>query len=77
MLAFGGDIHFEEYLAPLARDPEALAPLADLWADADFRMANLETAITEGGTKVLLRVPLNKRYVWRDLLSVMERLEGL
>ncbi len=25
----------------------------------------------------LLRVPLNKRYVWRDLLSVMERLEGL
>ncbi len=24
----------------------------------------------------LLRVPLNKRYVWRDLLSVMERLEG-
>ena len=52
VLAFGGDIHFEEYLAPLARDPEALAPLADLWADADFRMANLETAITEGGTKV-------------------------
>ncbi len=25
----------------------------------------------------LLRVPLNKRYVWRDLLSVMEKLEGL
>ena len=31
-LAFGGDIHFEEYLRPLAGDPEGLAALKPLWA---------------------------------------------
>lgn len=51
VLAFAGDIHFEDYLAPLARDPDGLAALRALWPDADLRMANLETAITERGTR--------------------------
>ncbi len=49
-LAFGGDIHFADYLAPLATDPAGLAALVPLWGSADLRMANLETAITERGT---------------------------
>jgi len=51
VLAFAGDIHFEDYLAPVARDPHGLAALRALWPDADLRMANLETAITERGTR--------------------------
>lgn len=46
-LAFGGDIHFADYLAPLASDPDGLVALKPLWGKADLRMANLETAITE------------------------------
>lgn len=34
----------------MAADPAGLASLAPLWGDADLRMANLETAITERGT---------------------------
>lgn len=51
-LAFAGDIHFEDYLAPVARAPEGLTALKPLFASADLAMANLETAITERGTKI-------------------------
>ena len=51
-LAFAGDIHFEDYLAPVARAPQGLAALRPLFASADLSMANLETAITERGTRI-------------------------
>ncbi|GAB4076219.1 CapA family protein [Nostocoides australiense] len=70
VLAFGGDIHFESYLAKLARDPAGLAALQKLWADADFRMANLETAITEGGTRVV------KAFNFRAPASALTTLAG-
>jgi hypothetical protein len=50
-VAFGGDVHFESYLrdAVLA-DPEgALAPVGDLFSDADVAVVNLETAVTSRG----------------------------
>ncbi|ROO90972.1 poly-gamma-glutamate synthesis protein (capsule biosynthesis protein) [Actinocorallia herbida] len=50
-LAFGGDVHFEDYLrARLATPKTALGPVAATLRKADFAMVNLETAITEGGT---------------------------
>jgi hypothetical protein len=69
-LAFGGDIHFADYLAPLATDPAGLAPLAGLWGDADLRMANLETAITERGT------PEPKAFHFRAPASALTTLKG-
>ncbi|GAB2823122.1 hypothetical protein GCM10022221_21480 [Actinocorallia aurea] len=50
-LAFGGDVHFEDYLrARLATPKTALGPIAATLRKADFAMVNLETAITEGGS---------------------------
>lgn len=51
-MAFGGDVHFEDYVAPLARDPHGLDALQTSLGAADLSMVNLETAITERGTKV-------------------------
>ena len=51
-LAFGGDVHFEDYLKPVARDPQGLAELQSSLGAADLAMVNLETAITERGTKI-------------------------
>lgn len=51
-MAFGGDVHFEEYLAPLARDPHGLDELRSSLGTADLAMVNLETALTERGTKI-------------------------
>ena len=51
-MAFGGDVHFEDYLAPLARDPHGLDELRSTLGSADLAMVNLETAITERGTKI-------------------------
>ncbi|GAA1755135.1 hypothetical protein GCM10009810_13670 [Nostocoides vanveenii] len=67
-LAFGGDIHFEEYLRPLAGDPEGLAALKPLWGAADLRMANLETAITERGA------PIGKEFHFRTPASALTTL---
>lgn len=67
-LAFGGDIHFEDYLRPVASDPAGLARLRPLWADADLRMANLETAITERGT------PIGKEFHFRAPASALTTL---
>ena len=43
-------MHFEEYLAPVARDPHGLDELRGTLGAADLAMVNLETAITQGGT---------------------------
>ena len=51
-MAFAGDVHFEDYLAPLARDPHGLDELQSSLGAADLAMVNLETAITERGTKI-------------------------
>jgi poly-gamma-glutamate synthesis protein (capsule biosynthesis protein) len=51
-MAFAGDVHFEDYLAPLARDPQGLAELRSTLGAADLSVVNLETAITERGTKI-------------------------
>ena len=51
-LAFGGDVHFEDYLQPLARDPHGLDRLRSTLGAADLSMVNLETAITQRGTKI-------------------------
>jgi hypothetical protein len=51
-LAFGGDVHFEDYLQPLARDPHGLDRLRSTLGAADLSMVNLETAITQRGTRI-------------------------
>jgi len=48
-LSFVGDVHFERNLAPVATDPQGMAPLKKLLSKADFTIANLESAITDGG----------------------------
>ncbi len=51
-LAFGGDVHFEDYVARLLDRPDvSLADLAPTLGAADFSMVNLETAITTGGPR--------------------------
>jgi poly-gamma-glutamate capsule biosynthesis protein CapA/YwtB (metallophosphatase superfamily) len=51
-MAFAGDVHFEDYVAPLARDPHGLDELQASLGAADLAMVNLETAITERGTMI-------------------------
>lgn len=60
-VAFGGDVHFESWLADAVRDhPDtALAPLRDLLGTADVAVVNLETAVTERG------IAAAKRYAFR------------
>lgn len=50
-IAFGGDMHFENDLGVrLANETETmLAPVADMMADADLAIANLETTVTDRG----------------------------
>lgn len=51
-LAFAGDVHFAGRLEPLLADPSAaLASLAPVLAVADVSVLNLESAITERGSK--------------------------
>jgi poly-gamma-glutamate capsule biosynthesis protein CapA/YwtB (metallophosphatase superfamily) len=51
-LAFGGDVHFEDYLRAVARDPHGLDRLRSTLGAADLSMVNLETAITQRGTMI-------------------------
>ncbi|WP_460933157.1 CapA family protein [Phycicoccus ginsengisoli] len=69
-MAFAGDIHFEEYLAPLARDPRGLAELQATLGAADLAVANLETAITERGTRI------GKEFHFRAPASALETVRG-
>ena len=70
-LAFAGDIHFEQHLAPLARDPHSLAELRDSLGSADLAMANLETALTERGSPYP-----GKPFTWRAPASALRAVAG-
>jgi hypothetical protein len=51
-LAFGGDVHFSDYVAALLKNPSAsLADLRPYFTGADVGMVNLETAITARGAE--------------------------
>lgn len=67
-LAFGGDVHFEEYLAPLARDPHGLDELRSTLGAADLAVVNLETAMTERGT------PIGKEFHFRAPATALRTL---
>jgi len=69
-MAFAGDVHFEEYLAPLARDPQGLADLRSTLGAADLSVVNLETAITQRGTKI------GKEFHFRAPASALETVAG-
>jgi poly-gamma-glutamate capsule biosynthesis protein CapA/YwtB (metallophosphatase superfamily) len=70
-LAFAGDVHFEQQLAPLLRRPDtALASLRPYLASTDLAMVNLETAITERGTAQ------PKQYRFRAPATALRALAG-
>ena len=69
-LAVGGDVHFEDYLRPLARDPHGLDRLRSTLGGADLSMVNLETAITRRGTRI------GKEFHFRAPASALETLAG-
>ena len=71
-LAFAGDIHFESPIREkLAASPASvLAPIAPVLSRADVAVANLETAVTEGGT------PAPKEYVFRAPASAFSALKS-
>jgi poly-gamma-glutamate synthesis protein (capsule biosynthesis protein) len=69
-LAFAGDVHFEDYLQPVARDPHGLDELRSSLGAADLAMVNLETAITERGTKI------GKEFHFRAPASALETLQS-
>lgn len=69
--AFGGDVHFEEYVADLLKDPQqSLADLRGTLGAADFSMVNLETALTTGGA------PENKSFTFRAPPSALPALQS-
>lgn len=67
-LAFAGDVHFEEYLRPLARDPQGLAELRTSLGAADLAVVNLETALTERGA------PIGKEFHFRAPATALDTL---
>jgi poly-gamma-glutamate synthesis protein (capsule biosynthesis protein) len=68
-LAFAGDVHFMEELAPRLVDPEtALEPVAEQLSAADVTVVNLETAITERGR------PEPKTYTFRAPAAALDAL---
>jgi poly-gamma-glutamate synthesis protein (capsule biosynthesis protein) len=67
-LAFGGDVHFEEYLRPVARDPHGLDELRSTLGAADLSVVNLETAITERGA------PIGKEFHFRAPATALQTL---
>ena len=69
-LAFGGDVHFADYLAPLARTADSLAALRSTIGAADLSMVNLETAITTRGT------PVPKEFHFRAPASALDAVAG-
>jgi poly-gamma-glutamate capsule biosynthesis protein CapA/YwtB (metallophosphatase superfamily) len=72
VFAFGGDIHFEGMLAAkLAATPSTvLAPIAPTLGQADLAVANLETAVTNGGRAAA------KDYTFRTPATAFEALRG-
>jgi Bacterial capsule synthesis protein PGA_cap len=72
VFAFGGDIHFEGVLSSkLAASPSTvLAPIAATLRQADLAVANLETAVTNGGAAAA------KQYVFRTPASAFAALRS-
>lgn len=70
-LAFGGDVHFEDHLSPLADDPDSLAELRTSLGAADLAMVNLETALTRGGSPVP-----GKPFTWRAHAGALDAVAG-
>jgi len=72
VLAFGGDVHFEGILsAKLAANPAGvLSPIKSVLDKADLAVANLETAVTNGGA------PAAKQFVFSAPPSAFAALRG-
>ncbi len=70
-LAFAGDVHFENHLAPLADRPDSLAELRTSLGAADLAMVNLETALTQGGSPVP-----GKPFTWRAHPGALDAVAG-
>lgn len=71
-IAFGGDVHFEGFLRSRLNTPRtAMGPIASVLRRADLAMINLETAITDGGT----RAP-GKQYTFRAPASAFTALKA-
>ena len=70
-LAFAGDIHFENHLAVLAQDPDALSELRETLGAADLSVANIETAITERGAPIP-----GKPFTWRAPAGAIDAVAG-
>lgn len=69
-LAFAGDTHFQDRVAPLATDPDGLKSLKPSLGAADFAMLNYETAITERGA------PMPKKFNFRAPASGLDTLDN-
>jgi poly-gamma-glutamate capsule biosynthesis protein CapA/YwtB (metallophosphatase superfamily) len=69
-LAFAGDVHFEDYLRSVAGDPHGLDLLRSTLGAADLSMVNLETAITQRGTKI------GKEFHFRAPASALDTLSS-
>jgi hypothetical protein len=72
VFAFGGDIHFEGVLSSkLASSPaDVLTPIAPTLDTADIAVANLETAVTNGGAAAA------KQFVFRTPATAFAALRG-
>ena len=72
VFAFGGDIHFEGVLSSkLASSPSTmLSPIAPTLGAADIAVANLETAVTNGGSAA------SKEFAFRTPATAFEALRG-
>jgi poly-gamma-glutamate synthesis protein (capsule biosynthesis protein) len=68
-MAFAGDVHFEEEIAPYLDDPAGLAPVARMLSAADLAVVNLETAITTRGA------PEPKKYHFRAPATALDALK--
>ena len=76
-LGFAGDVHFQLHLATLLDHPRgALGPIARTLRRADVTMVNLESAITDGGTRdpKELEAPAD-RYWFRAPPAALDLLE--
>jgi poly-gamma-glutamate capsule biosynthesis protein CapA/YwtB (metallophosphatase superfamily) len=67
-MAFAGDVHFVEEIAPYLDDPAGLAPVARMLSAADLAVVNLETAITTRGA------PEPKKYHFRAPATALDAL---
>jgi hypothetical protein len=75
-LAFAGDVHFQLQLAALLDHPRgALGPITQTLAAADLTMVNLESAITDRGTREAKdREVAGQRYFYRTSPAALDLL---